>query len=140
MPRGSPKNESTSARPVRLLADMGVSWRVMEGLRAGGHDVVHAQDLDLARATDREILEHAAADSRILVTFDLDFAEIVALQQSDRERVVLLRLQNTRNENVLARLRLALTECAEELDSGAIVVVEDGRYRVRALPVGSLPD
>ena len=114
--------------------------RLVDALRTDGHDVVHAQDIDLGRATDREILEHAAADSRILVTFDLDFAEIVALQQSDRERVVLLRLQNTRNENVLARLRLALMECAEELDSGAIVVVEDGRYRVRALPVGSLPD
>ncbi len=125
---------------MRLLADMGISMRVVEALRTDGHDVVHAQDIDLGRASDREILEHAAADTRTVVTFDLDFAEIVALRQSDRERVVLLRLQNTRNENVLARLRLALTECAEELDSGAIVVVEDGRYRVRALPVGSLPD
>ena len=123
---------------MRLLADMGVSMRVVEALRTDGHDVVHAQDIDLARATDRDILEHAAAESRTLVTFDLDFAEILALRQSDRERVVLLRLQNTRNENVLARLRLVLTECEEELDAGAIVVVEDGRYRVRALPMKPL--
>ena len=89
---------------MRLLADMGISMRVVEALRTDGHDVVHAQDIDLGRASDREILEHAAADTRTVVTFDLDFAEIVALRQSDRERVVLLRLQNTRNENVLARL------------------------------------
>ena len=45
-------------------------------LRSAGHDAVHVRELGLSDAPDREIFERAAANSRIVVTFDLDFGEI----------------------------------------------------------------
>jgi hypothetical protein len=37
---------------------------------------------------------------------------------------------------VIERLEGVLTGAGDELKNGAVVVVEDGRYRVRSLPVG----
>jgi predicted nuclease of predicted toxin-antitoxin system len=36
---------------MRFLGDMGVSWRVIEWLRAAGHDAVHLRNQGLTTAT-----------------------------------------------------------------------------------------
>ena len=64
---------------MRFLADMGVSQRVVQWLRDEGHDAKHLREEGLHRLPDRQILEKATTENRILLTFDLDFAEILAL-------------------------------------------------------------
>ncbi|WP_375339778.1 hypothetical protein [Lyngbya sp. CCAP 1446/10] len=49
--------------------------------------------------------------------------------------MIILRLQNTIPAFVRARLLAVLSECGEDLETGAIVTVEDNRYRVRRLPI-----
>jgi hypothetical protein len=51
--------------------------------------------------------------------------------------VVLFRLHDTRTEHVIERLQTVLDQSSAELMVGAIVVVEEGRHRVRKLPIGS---
>jgi len=62
-------------------------------LRSAGHDAVHVRELGLSDAPDREIFERAAANSRIVVTFDLDFGEIAGLARGAAVGAVLLRLR-----------------------------------------------
>ena len=64
---------------MRFLADAGILPRTVEFLRLCGHDAVHVRELALQRATDRELIDKARGDSRVLLTFDLDFGEILAL-------------------------------------------------------------
>ena len=64
---------------MRFLADMGVAMRIVEWLRAQGHDVNHLREEGLQRMPDGDIFLKAATESRILLTFDLDFGEILAL-------------------------------------------------------------
>jgi hypothetical protein len=49
--------------------------------------------------------------------------------------VVLFRLNNTRTAFVQQRLEAVLAADAKALEQGAIIVVEDGRHRVRDLPI-----
>lgn len=121
---------------MRFLADMGVSLRVVEWLRGRGEDVVHLREQGLHRLPDPAVFEKAAIESRVVLTFDLDFGEIVALSRGSRTSVVLFRLRNARPENVIARLGAVLDESSEALERGAVVTVEDARHRVRTLPVG----
>jgi predicted nuclease of predicted toxin-antitoxin system len=58
---------------MRFLGDMGVSWRVIEWLRAAGHDAVHLRDEGLQRLPNGDIFQKGFAEQRIVLTFDLDF-------------------------------------------------------------------
>lgn len=120
---------------MRFLADGGISPRTVEFLRGMSHDATHIRDLRLQRATDTVVIDRARAESRVVLTFDLDFGELLALGILATPSVVLLRLTDERPESVNAHLEAVLRERAAELESGALIVVEDGRYRVRRLPI-----
>ncbi len=98
--------------------------------------MVHLRDEGLQKLPDRLIFSKSLAGNRIILTFDLDFGEIVALSGEKSVSVVLFRLNNATAPFVIARLKVVLPATAEALGEGAIVVVQDGRFRVRRLPMG----
>ena len=102
---------------MRFLADMGVAMRIVEWLRAQGHEVSQLREEGLQRMPDADILLKAAAESRIFMTFDLDFGEILALSGERKDSVVLFRLYNTRTLHVIERLKVALTQGRTILES-----------------------
>lgn len=87
------------------------------------------------RASDPEILEKAKDTKSIVLTCDLDFGEILSASGEDCPSVIFLRLENETPEHVNKRLKQVLTESVEALIKGAIVVVEEGRHRIRKLPI-----
>jgi len=121
---------------MRFLADMGVSIRIVEWLRSQGHDAVHLRETGLQTAPDRAVFEKAGNENRILLAFDLDFGETIALSGGRAQSAILFRLRNTRTQFVLDRLHKVLSESAQALEQGVIISVEDTRYRVRHLPLG----
>ena len=54
----------------------------------------------------------------------------------DRPSVILFRLSDERPDTVNRRLGAVLAEQTTALAAGALILVEDARYRVRRLPVG----
>jgi len=115
---------------------MGVSQSTLDALRRAGHDVVHASEEGLAQAADAEILAKAVRERRIVVTFDLDFGELLAAGGGRLPSVIVFRLRDQTPAAVMPRLVSVLSEAAEALESGAVVIVEESRYRVRRLPIG----
>ena len=95
---------------------------------------MHLREEGLQRLPNGGIFEKAIDESRIVVTFDLDFGEIVALSQGRKAGVVLFRLRNTRTSFVIQRLADVILECADALARGAIVIIEETRHRVREFP------
>lgn len=90
---------------MRFLVDMNVSPRVARWLREHGHDAVHLSDQHLGRLEDIPVFRKAMDEDRVVVTFDLEFGEIVALSGAERAGVMLLRLRSTRTEAVIGRLK-----------------------------------
>jgi len=121
---------------MRFLADLGVDLRVVTWLRQDGHDATHLRDERLHRMPNGDIFAKALAESRGILTFDLDFAEIAALSRTGRVSVVVFRLHNTRTVHVIQRLAAVLAESAAELSQGAVLTIEETRHRIRRLPVG----
>jgi len=122
---------------MRFLADMGVPLRVVQWLRDKGYDAVHLREENLHRLPDGEIFKKAYIERRILLTFDLDFGEILALSGEKPVSVLLFRLHNTRAPHVMERLGKVLTDSGRALEQGAIIVVEESRHRTRRLPIGT---
>lgn len=123
---------------MRFLCDMGVSLKVVDWLRQQGHDGTHLRDEGLQRLPNGDIFTKAIAEGRIVVTFDLDFGEIAMMTRGRAASVIVFRLHNARAAHVIERLSVALQRAAPSLLKGAIVVVEESRVRIRALPIGAL--
>ena len=119
---------------MRFLADMCIDVRVPAWLNSQGHDATHLRDQGLQRLANGGIFEKAIEESRVVVTFDLDFGEIVALSRGRKTGVILFRLRNTRVAFVIQRLSEVIADCAEALKRGAIVIVEESRFRIREFP------
>lgn len=120
---------------MKFLADMGVSPKTVEALKAEGYDAIHISEAGLFRMKDSEILQKALQEERIVLTFDLDFADLLAATGAVLPSTIIFRLKKTVPDFVSARLLSVLLDCRDDVESGALVTIEDGRYRLRSLPI-----
>jgi predicted nuclease of predicted toxin-antitoxin system len=121
---------------MRFLVDMNIATDVPAWLRAQGHDAVHLREVGLQELGDEAVLAKAVAEKRVVLTFDLDFAAIAAAAGHARAAVILLRLRSAQTTRILDRLQDILASTAQALETGAIVIVEEKRARIRRLPIG----
>ena len=120
---------------MKFLADMGLARSTVAFLRARVHDAVHLRDQGLDRLSDREIVEKAVAEGRVILTHDLDFGRIVAVSGATVPSVITFRLQDMRPAQVNRYLAKVLERFTAELEAGALVSVNERAIRVRPLPV-----
>ena len=116
---------------MRFLADENVSRLVIARLRDEGHDVVSVAETRPG-APDDDILNAAEADSRILITEDRDFGEMVVRQRLGLVGVILLELDRLANSAEAEVVAEVVSAHAARL-AGNLLVVEPGRIRVRPL-------
>ena len=115
------------------ISPMLAAWlRSQEG---GSHDAVHARERGLSHAPDTQLFALAVAESRILVTADLDFARIIALSGLDGPGLVLFRAGNITDNQMLALLRRVLAETTPESLPRSVVVVDEYTMRIATLPI-----
>jgi predicted nuclease of predicted toxin-antitoxin system len=121
---------------MKFLADMGISMRTVSALRKNGHQVEHMSELGLIRAADRDIVTRARSNGQVVLTFDLDFGEIMALSRFASPTVILFRTKNQTPQAITPKLLQVIHECGPQLMRGAFVTVEDSGFRIRQLPIG----
>jgi len=120
---------------MKLLLDQGLPRSASYLLTEAGIDTTHVSDLSLSDADDQEILQQARENDQIIVTLDADFHTLLALSQVSSPSVIRVRIERLRAQT-LADLILRVTdECRVELQQGAVVTVEQTRFRMRRLPL-----
>lgn len=86
-------------------------------------------------APDEEIVRLAAAEGRIVITMDMDFPRIVALQRLKAPGILLIRLSFATPDHVHERLEAAFRAIPESDLAGSITVLEENRIRLHRLPL-----
>jgi predicted nuclease of predicted toxin-antitoxin system len=90
---------------------------------------------------DGEIFDRAALEGCIVLSADTDFGTLLSQRQTGQPSVLLFRRSSERNPmGQLAILLKNLPAITEALESGSIVVLEQSRIRIRALPIGHQGD
>lgn len=120
---------------MRFLANMGISPLTVAFLRRAGHDALHLHEVGLNTLPDALILQKARDEGRILLTSDLDFADLLAAGGEALPTVVIFRLRNMSPDSVNRHLELLLAHYSAELEQGVIVSVAEDHIRVRRLPI-----
>jgi predicted nuclease of predicted toxin-antitoxin system len=82
------------------------------------------------------VLQRAREHRQILVSADTDFGTLLAKTGAETPSVILIRRSTARRASELATLLLSnLDAIADDLKSGAVVVITDTDLRIRTLPI-----
>jgi predicted nuclease of predicted toxin-antitoxin system len=120
-----------------LLLDANLPPSLVARLAENGIRATHIGARNLGQASDEFLVEHARERGEILVTHDLDFSRILAASGESSPSVIILRIRLPLPGALAAAIRTAVQHAEADLLAGAIVMVEDGAIRVRALPVAA---
>ena len=125
---------------MKFLIDMNLSPRWCAALSAVGWDSVHWSQVGQATAADHQVMQAAATDGRIVLTHDLDFGAMLAATRASRPSVVQVRTQDVRVETLAPLLVPVLRQYENELSSGALLIIDEAKSRVRLLPLMRKPE
>lgn len=122
-----------------FLVDMNLPASLARALTQAGFPAAHVRERGLGAASDETIVDHARDRAEVIITNDLDFGRILAVQGTSTPSVVVLRLRDVRPDRIAQVLAARLPAVSDALMSGAIVLIDDGSVRIRALPVAGSP-
>ena len=117
---------------MRLLADQNFPSQAVDKLRNLGHDVAWIQE-DSPGLPDEEVLDHAARESRLLLTLDKDFGAL-AFQSGLPAECGILLFRVLPVPAQVAELAERVIQAEADLQ-GNFTVVEAARVRQRPLPM-----
>lgn len=116
---------------MRFLADENVPHAIVMALRTRGIDIAEVRDIH-GGASDMEVLDIAASQRRVLLTFDKDFGRLArAGHPSSPAGVVLLRLPLS-SPNQIGQVVADVIMGRNDWE-GRFAIVEPGRVRLRPL-------
>jgi predicted nuclease of predicted toxin-antitoxin system len=119
----------------RFLLDMPVFSLLLTVLHEYGHEGVHAHQIGKDRATDRELLEIARREHRIVITADLDFPRLLALASADGPGLILFRGGNYSDAEMCDLLERVLAEVPPKQLEVSVCVVDRRRILLTRLPL-----
>ena len=96
-----------------------------------GHDCHSVYDEGIDGGSDAELIEACRREGRVLVTLDLDFADIIRYPPTDCAGIVILRLPDQSPPCICSRLQELLGVIARMEMKGHLVIAAPTRIRYR---------
>src|SRR5215217_7990333 len=123
---------------MKILIDMNLSPDWVDVLIENGFEAVHWSTIGDPRADDPVLMDWARAAGYIVFTHDLDFGTLLALTQAESPSVIQVRTQDVTPAHLLGMVIAALRNYQSQLEAGALIVLDEGKSRVRILPLVQL--
>lgn len=117
---------------MKFKTDENMPIEAADDLRQAGHDAMTVADQHLAGQPDVRVADVCKAEGRVVVTLDLDFADIRAYPPSDYAGIIVLRpsVQTSANIRRLVGQVIALLPTEPLIEH--LWIVDEGQIRIRA--------
>lgn len=109
---------------MKFVADVNVTRRIINRLRAEGHEVVSIAEIDRT-LSDRSILRLALDQKALVLTFDKDYRYLTIEEQQASLGVVWVRLARLRGEAETERVVQVIREQGEQLWNRLTIIYLD---------------
>lgn len=120
---------------MKILLDMNLSPLWVPVLTQAGFETVHWIKVGTPTAPDSELMLWAKQNRYVVFTHDLDFGDILAATNAEAPSVIQIRDQDIRPESCGSLMISALKQFREQLESGALIVIDQNKVRARILPI-----
>lgn len=116
---------------MKFKIDENLPMEFAEVLRAAGHDGSTVLEQNLSGIRDEDLFAVCQAEDRVLMTLDLDFADIRLYPPAESPGVPVLRIQPQDKDRLLRCLHKILPLIEQESLAKRLWIVEVNRIRLR---------
>jgi predicted nuclease of predicted toxin-antitoxin system len=116
---------------MRLKIDENLHAEVAALFGTAGHDVHTVYDEGLRGSPDNVIAERCRNEDRVLVTLDLDFADIRTYPPANHPGMIALRVGNQSRPHILRVMSPIKTLLDKEPVAGRLWIVSEASVRIR---------
>ena len=117
---------------MRFLADESCDFSVVRALRAAGHDVAAIAE-SAPQTIDDDVIELAARETRVLLTEDKDFGQLVYAGSQASSGVILIRFPAEARPELPSTVLQTVEKLGASL-TGLFVVIQPNRIRISRIP------
>jgi|SRR5215213_11492839 len=121
---------------MKILIDMNLSPEWVAVFTDHAIEAVHWSTIGDPRAPDLSLMSWARENGYIVFTHDLDFGALLALTQTESPSVIQVRTQDVTPAHLERTVISSLRKHQSLLETGALIVLDENRARVRILPLG----
>lgn len=101
-------------------------------LREQGHDAVSVVDAGLSGQLDEKIREFAIAEDRVILTLDVDFANLLRFPTAGTPGVIRLKIHPPTEQSVRDQIQKALALLRDTPLAGCLAVSHGDMIRIRS--------
>ena len=120
---------------MKIVIDMNLSPEWVSVFEAAGYQAVHWSSVGDITATDKTIMRWAVNNDYMVFTHDLDFGTLLAISEADTPSVIQVRTQDVLPSKLGKIVLNALKQFQSELETGALVTVNEAQAKARILPI-----
>lgn len=117
---------------MKFKTDENLPEEAAKLLKEAGHDTSSILDQNMGGDPDPDVASVCLAESRVLVTLDLGFADIRAYPPEQYPGLIVLRPGRQSKTRVMETMEKIPSMLETERIAGALWIVEEDRIRIRA--------
>lgn len=110
---------------IKFLADENIAESLVGALRKKGYDVKDIKEENLFGISDREVIDKAKEDDRVVLPHDKDFGNLLNFPLQSHPGVVLIRYRNQSPSHVIPRLMPMLGALKNKMKNSLTIITEN---------------
>ena len=120
---------------MKIVIDMNIPPTWVSVFETAGYEAIHWSSVGDIRATDTTIMRWAISNGYTVFTHDLDFGTLLAISEAYTPSVIQVRTQDVFPDKLGKIVLAALKQFQPELETGALVTVNEAQAKARILPI-----
>ena len=116
---------------MKFKNDENLPAEVADLLQKTGYDAVSVLDQDLGGSTDDCIYQICKQEKRVIVTLDIDFANIIAYPPKESLGIIIMRLTQQDKKSILSAMNRVIELLEQHEINQKLWIVSDEKLRIR---------